>query len=272
MCKQSLSFARDVRRASISGLLACLLACSAASADAGTGGSATDAPDVRRSRSSQYAEGGRAATLPKTTTDDEYRALVTSGKRLPPGNTAVNGKPSGSAAANAASPGDFWIYYADVQLYNDDDHDGYYRGIDLLFDADTVFEEADVYAVLYLSYEGGPWNEYAVTDTFRIFGATSDDEYVVTTDLDTGYPRGNYDLLLDLYDTFDGQRVATFGPEDTSSFGYLPLEDFTRDDPRHGDTVVVVDGGGAVDLWTILAGFMYVLAVWLVRRRQRQSA
>jgi hypothetical protein len=158
-----------------------------------------------------------------------------------------------------------------VQLFNDDDLDGYYHGIDVLFDADTVYEEADVYAVLYLSYEGGPWNEYTTTDTFRIFGATSDDEYVVVTELLTGYPRGSYDLLIDLYDTFDGQLVASYGPEDTSEFFNLPLEDFNRDDPRRGDSVIVVEkGGGAVDIWTLLAALTYLLAVYLVRRRPRK--
>jgi hypothetical protein len=223
----------------------------------------------RQSQSRQYGE-GRSSTTPRTTTEDRYAPLLTSGERTKSGRVAASGKLAGSESGSQAVSEDFWFFHADVQLFNDDDHDGYYHGIDVLFDADTIFETADVYAVLYLSYEGGPWNEYAVTDTFRIFGATSDDEYVVVTELTTGYPRGNYDLLIDLYDTWDGRLVATLGPEDSSALSYLPLEDFNRDDPDRGDTVVVVDnGGGALDAWTVLAGLLYVLAIWLVRRRQR---
>ena len=220
----------------------------------------------RQSHSRQYSD-GRSSAAPRTTTEDRYAPLVTSGERKKSGSATASGK---LAAGVQSASEEFWFFDADIQLFNDDDRDGYYHGIDVLFDADTVFETADVYAVLYLSYEGGPWNEYAVTDTFRIFGATSDDEYVVVTELTTGYPRGNYDLLIDLYDTWDGSLVATLGPEDSSALSYLPLEDFNRDDPDRGDTVVVINnGGGALDVWTVLAGMLYVLAVWLVRRRQR---
>jgi hypothetical protein len=230
---------------------------------------ATDEP--RQSTSRQYAKDGRESSAPNVTTDDHYAPLVTAGERTRPDKASGTEKLSGAAAASQGPGNDFWIFYADVQLFNDDDHDGYYYGIDVLFDADTVYEEADVYAVLYLSYEGGPWNEYTTTDTFRIFGATSDDEYVVVTELLTGYPRGSYDLLIDLYDTFDGQLVASYGPEDTSEFFNLPLEDFNRDDPRRGDSVIVVEkGGGAVDIWTLLAALTYLLAVYLVRRRPRK--
>ncbi len=233
---------------------------------------ASDVPDdeTRHSTSRQHTDGGRDSSTAQTTTEDRYAPLVISGERSKPGEVTGHDKLSGNSAVAQNVNNDFWIYYADVQLFNDDDHDGYYHGIDVLLDADTIYEVADVYAVLYLSYEGGPWNEYAVTDTFAIFGATSDDEYVVVTELKTGYPRGSYDLLIDLYDTYDGQLVASYGPADTSALANLPLEDFQRDDPGGGDTVVVVeDGGGALDAWTLIAGWLYVLAVYLVRRRQR---
>lgn len=231
--------------------------------------SETPVDETRNSTSRQHAEGGRDSLTPQTTTDDRYAPLVISGERSKPGQ-ADHSKLSGDSAVAQNIGNDFWIYYADVQLFNDDDNDGYYHGIDVLLDADTIYEVADVYAVLYLSYEGGPWNEYAVTDTFAIFSATSDDEYVVITELKTGYPRGSYDLLIDLYDTYDGQLVASYGPADSSSLANLPLEDYQRDDPRRGDTVVVVkNGGGAIDAWTLIAGGLYVLAVFLVRRRQR---
>jgi hypothetical protein len=231
-------------------------------------GSAAPAGE-RQSRSRQFSD-GRSSVMPVTITEDRYAPLATSGERSAAGRMMNTGKLAlAQNGSEQAASEDFWFFHADVQLFNDDDHDGYYHGIDVLFDVDTIFETADVYAVLYLSYEGGPWNEYAVTDTFRIFGATSDDEYVVVTELTSGYPRGNYDLLIDLYDTWDGSLVATLGPEDSSALSYLPLEDFNRDDPDGGDTVVVVDGGGALDAWTVLAGLLYVLAIWLVRRRQR---
>lgn len=210
----------------------------------------------RSSQSLHHRRGGRASTQPSLESEDRYPALQMEGRR--------DGHANRGAEAARLRSNDFWIYYADVQLFNDDDHDGYYHGVDLLFDADTVFEVADVYAVLYLSYEGGPWNEYAVTGDFSIYGATSDDEYVVVTELEAGYPTGSYDLLIELYDAWDGTFLAEYGPADSSGLSYLPLEDYRRDDPGHRHTVTVVEhGGGAAGAWVIP-----LLATLLLARRR----
>lgn len=226
-----------------------------------------DEGEERRSTSVQ-SEGGRDGVSAEVVTEDRYGPLVTGGERARPGAQQGNAK-TGSSSVQSMDH-EFWIFFADVVLFGDDDGDGHFYGIDLLFDADTIFEAADVYAVLYLSLEGGPWNEYHVTDTFRIFGATSDDEYVVVSELESGYPRGSYDLLIELYDTFDGRFVASLGPTDTSELSFLPLEDFQRDDPHflppvsHGHS----HGGGAVDLAMIgILGLF--LGVSCVRRRMQ---
>ena len=219
--------------------------------------------DARESTTHYYDRGGRARISLQTRTEDRYGGLRTHGSRDIPGRIAESGKTSSSTATVKGS-NDFWIYYADVELFNDDDRDGYFHGIDVLFDADTYFEEAQVYAVLYLSYEGGPWNEYAVTETFSIYGATSEDEYVVVTELMSGYPAGSYDLLIELYDTWDGSFVADAGPEDNPDLGHLPLEDFDRDDPRRGSHS---HGGGTLDwLSIVLLGTVLRIAR---RRRDR---
>ena len=225
-----------------------------------------DEVEDRQSTSTQY-QGGRGESPRTAVTEDRYQPLVTGGERTSPGLRQGSAK-TGSSSLRSMEH-EFWFFWADVVLFGDDDHDGYFYGIDLLFDADTIFEEADVYAVLYVSLEGGPWNEYHVTDTFRIFGATSEDEYVVVTELETGYPRGSYDLLIELYDTFDGSFVASFGPVDTSELAFLPLEDFRRDDPNfdppaHGHR----QGGGAVDL--LLMGVLVLFAARSIGRRHAQ--
>ena len=197
---------------------------------------------------------------------DVYPELAVEGeRRRPASNESASGQ--GLPGAQKAVLNDFWFFDADVVLFNDDDRDGYYHGIDVLFDVDTLYEAADVYAALYLSFEGGPWNEYAVTDTFTVYGATSDDEYVVVTELMSGYPRGSYDLLIELYDAWSGEFLADLGPEDHSGLAFLPLEDFHRDDPRprhpgHRH------GGGAPD-WQTLA-FLALLAALAARRRRRR--
>jgi len=209
--------------------------------------------DARISTTSQglVSQGGAAAASEPSR--DEYSALKLSGDRSKTARVAGQQK---SSNIDARTPNtDFWFYTADVELFTDRDRDGYYAGIDLLFDADTYYDVADVYAVIYLSYEYGPWNEYAETDNFTLFGTSGDDEYIVETDLVAGYPTGNYDILIELYDAYDNSLLAVIGPEDTSELSLLPLEDSDRDAPGTVTTQVVVSSGGGGSLsWFLLLG------------------
>lgn len=199
-----------------------------------------------------------------TTTTDEFEALTTKGERRKSTRSADQQKPS-SGVSKVVSD-DFWVFDADVELFSDFDRDGFYYGIDLLFDVDTNFAVADVYAVLYLSLDLGPWNEYAVTDDFTIFGASGDDEYVVVSELVSGYPTGDYDILIEIFDTFDGSLVATFGPEDTSELSLLPLEDADRD--ALGETQIVINSGGGGSLgWFALLALLGVASRVTLSRR-----
>jgi hypothetical protein len=209
------------------------------------------------------SQGGTASGIELS--HDEHQALEASGQRSKPTRPTVQQK---SAARVIASPNtDFWFYTADVELFDDRDRDGFYSGISLLFDADTYYEIADVYAVIYLSYEYGEWNEYAETETFTLFGASDEDEYIVETDLVAGYPTGSYDILIELYDAWDNAFVASFGPEDTSELAILPLEDAERDSPASVGTtrIVVSSGGGGSTGWL----FLLALAGAAMRVRAR---
>ena len=168
-----------------------------------------------------------------------------------------------TATLGVSADPNFWFYDVDVALFADADRDGYFWGIDLRFDADTVYAVADVFAVLYLSYEGGPWNEYAETEDITLFGTSAADDYVVETELVSGYPRGDYDLLIELYDAYDGAFLASMGPEDTSELSFLPLEDSTRD--SQDNTQVVVNSGGGSLGWLLLFA---ILAVRMTLRPQ----
>jgi hypothetical protein len=164
---------------------------------------------------------------------------------------------------------DFWFYSVDVELFSDLDRDGYYQGIDLLFDADTYFSSAEVYAVVYLSLEGGPWNEYAATENFSLFGASGDDDYNIVTELVSGYPTGSYDILIELFDAYDDSFLAYYGPDDTPELAFLPLEDSDRDFAVVPEVIVIKrGGGGALDSLVIL---MFGLAALLQYRRRRAA-
>ncbi len=226
---------------------------------------ADDTKENRLSTSTQGQGMERGGLGTGTVTNDEYDALVTTGKRTATPRVAGQQKLSGSASQSGSDS--FWIYDADVILYNDQDRDGFFTSIDLLFDADTTYVSADVYAVIYLSYELGPWNEYVSTEDFTIYGAAAGDEYVIDSELVSGYPTGDYDLLIELFDAYDGSFLASFGPEDSSELSFLPLEDAGRDAPittPSGSTVVVhSSGGGSLGF----LGLLVMFGVALQRRR-----
>lgn len=160
----------------------------------------------------------------------------------------------------------FLIFDAQTVLNIDDDADGFFQHLKVTFDADVDYGDAHVYAMLYLSLEGGPWNHYFTTDVFHIEEDFSDDEYVVETRLLEGYPTGYYDVLIELYEADLDIHVASYGPNDTDMLFALPLEDQQRDYPST-DYYVYDDchdcgGGGSF-------GWFSLLSLLLLRRSQK---
>ncbi len=238
-----------------------------------------DGGEKRITENAFYADSGRDQTAPNKVSRDELAALSSdssSGSTSPSKSGLRSSKTTsaGSSTTSSAPNTDFWIYSADVELFGDSDRDGYFSGIDLLFDADTYFSRAEVFAVVYLSYEGGDWTEYAETETFVINGSSGTDEYVIVSDLVAGYPAGSYDILIELFDDYDGSFVADIGPENTSELAFLPLEDSQRDSTGPVVTPVVVNhggGGGAADLFTVVLLLMATAVVAVRRRREPAS-
>ena len=225
--------------------------------------------DTRQSLTSQGQGITRGSVGDGNVTFDEHAPL-----RTAPSSGEARKTPERRAASGVISSiGDpnFWFYDADVVLFNDLDRDGYYFGIDLEFDADTNYAVADVYAVLYLSYEYGPWEEYAETDDFTLWGASAADSYIVETELVSGYATGDYDILIERYDAYDSADLASFGPEDTSELAILPLEDSTRDTPAAGQTQVVVNSGGGGSLGWLLLSALFAIRMTFRPHRARLS-
>ena len=216
---------------------------------------------TRSSISRHHSEGGRENPVLGSESVEEYASLATNGSRSKTTTRGGLTKPGADSTIQQSASSDFWFFDADIVLFNDDDGDGFFHGIDLLFDADTIYSAAEVYGVVYLSLDFGPWNEYGVTEDFWIFGDSGTDEYVLVTELMSGYPTGDYDLLIELFDAADDSFLASFGPEETSALSYLPLEDFNRDEPLEEIPVAVSHGGGggAADAWTI--GILLLLLI-----------
>jgi len=133
-----------------------------------------------------------------------------------------------SKTSRSFSDGNFVIYEGYSSLIEDYDGDSYYQTFSVTFDADLVtynaHDEAVVYAELYLSENGGPWEHYYSTDSFIIHGESTDDAFEVYSTLAQGFTTNHYDVLIDLYEEGYPNIVASYSSDDSNSLYALPLE------------------------------------------------
>lgn len=154
---------------------------------------------------------------------------------------------------------EFDIFQADSVLITDADYDGFYQTFSVIFDADVYSdyagERARVFADLYLSRDGGPWELLYTTDSFVIEDDSSEDEFEVITTLGTGYETSHYDVLIDLYEVGYSGIVATISSNDVNGLYALPLESADRDEiivDEYSSSVYVEAGSTSLFVLLIL--------------------
>jgi len=123
----------------------------------------------------------------------------------------------------------FSVYDADVYLMSDLDGDGYHHALNVFFDVDVSYDDATVYARLYLSHNGGPWRYFYTTDLFDIYAEDSEDAYEVATELLEGYVTGYYDILIEVFSLDHADMVASQILDHFYLGRVVPLEDLGWD-------------------------------------------
>ncbi len=190
------------------------------------------------------------------------RVAITKG----PTTSVLKSKSSNTAQKTKSNYyADFTIYSAVSFLHDDYDGDGYYQTFSVTFDADiysyTNNPFGEVYALLYLSKNGGPWMHYFTTDTFIIEGESDLDEYEVISTFMSGYSTDHYDVLIDLYQVGYSDVVASLSADDTDALYALPIESAEYDEYYVEEVEVI---GGSI-FWLILPLF----TVLLIRKKTR---
>ncbi len=162
---------------------------------------------------------------------------------------------------------EFNIFTAESRLITDDDEDGFYQGFSITFDADYLrydeYDQANVYAELYLRKKNGPWLHYYTTESFVIHSDSTDDAFEVVTSLLEGYNTEYYDVLIDLYEVGYSDIVATYSSDDTNALYALPLESADYDFYEIIEEVYVEEGGSFAVLLLLT---LLVLTVRQVRK------
>ena len=165
----------------------------------------------------------------------------------------------------------FSIFDAQSFLEEDIDFDGFHRTFSVMFDADVLsdgnHDVGEVYAEMYLSRNGGPWIHYFTTDSFLIYGESTDDEYEVVTTLLDGYLTDHYDVLIDLYEVGYPDVVATLSGNDDNELYALPLEsvDYDQYYEEHYESISYESGGS---FNAVLISLIALFGVMKYTRRQ----
>ncbi len=169
-----------------------------------------------------------------------------------------------SSSITVVSSNEFWIYDSWVGLVQDIDYDGYYSQFSVEFDADTIFANVPVYAVLYLG-RNGTYDAIHVSSEFFIYGEDSTDSFVIESTLVSGFPSYDYDILLELYDAQTEQLVAFSDSYDNPEFAFVPLESETNEYVVEESVVIVQEHGGSLSWMTLFFGFLMLLGRALVK-------
>ena len=156
----------------------------------------------------------------------------------------------------------FWIFDAWVEFFRDDDSDGYFNHFSVEFDADTEYSSAQVYAILYLGNDE-VFKEYHTTSNFSIFSDNSNDSFVVESELLNGFPPGEYEVLIELYNAYSNELIAVYDGNDDADLYLLSLESKEYESTQ---VVIVTEHGGSVSLW-----FFLLLPFLLITRSSRSS-
>lgn len=173
--------------------------------------------------------------------------------------------------------GEISIFNASTELVSDFDYDGFHHRFSVSIDADTIHETSYVYAKLYLSFEGGPWNHYATSNNYHIYSDSAHDAFVIETELADGFSTGYYDVRIELYDADFGDWLLSYGPYDDSSLSNLPLEDRYYDDnyDDYVDDFYIETGvavrAGSMGWWTLMIPGLLVMRRLFCRRKFSQK-
>jgi hypothetical protein len=145
---------------------------------------------------------------------------------------------------------DFWIYDSWVTLSNDFDYDGYYSTLTVEFDVDTVYSRAYVYAIIYLGVNG-LFDPIYTTSVFGIDSDISEDSFTVESELISGFPRNDYEIMIELYDADTNQFVAFSDGYEDADLAFAPLESVNFETLPEPPVIIIDEHGGSFGIWAM---------------------
>lgn len=139
---------------------------------------------------------------------------VTTQKLIDPNTATVNG--------TSVAVYDVWF-----DMLGDTDGDGYYHQFDVNFDLDTLYSHQRVYVIGKL--HGNTSQVLFQTEPYTLNGDSGSDSYQARVLLTDGYPSGQYELSLTVYDADSHAQLLHYDSQDNYRLASLYLEDSSRE-------------------------------------------
>ena len=127
------------------------------------------------------------------------------------------------------------IYAAQVDLVNDNNHNGYYQQLDVSFDVDSPHVSSQLIAQFYLGDV-----LLFTSNSFWIHGNNTTDKQFFAIELQQGISTGYYDLDIHLVDAKNHQQRHQISAIDWIVFKNLPLESQYRDNDNGSDQEIEI--------------------------------
>lgn len=122
------------------------------------------------------------------------------------------------------------IVTATIDLFEDNDGDGFYQTFVLRFDPDSFYRRINVFATIDIRSRGGAWNEFYTTDRFTVETGSPWDVTEISARVLGGYPTNEYDLSITLYEIDCCNQPVPVLSFDHPVLSNLPLEDGDYDE------------------------------------------
>jgi len=148
---------------------------------------------------------------------------------------------------------DISIYSADIELFDDDNNNGFYHQLSVAFDVDVPYGHADLIAQFYIDGE-----LVHTSHQFSIVGNSTTDKQTFNMQMHSGLRAGYYDLDIHILNADDLVQRHHISAVDWVVFDDLPLESYYWEHYNDHIEVGVQQTGGTVGYVILGLGLLII--------------
>lgn len=166
------------------------------------------------------------------------------------------------AGYDSAVNNDLTLQSLSMNLFGDDDHDGFYYSFNLTAEITNQSFDRNLYAILYSRDSTNDWYKEHTTTTVQV-NLNETVEFSIDGTWNTGYPTDYYDFLVEIVDADTGEVLVDFGPE-YQVLSQKALESSDWDNSM--DVIVGSSSGGSFNLSLLMGLILFGMSRKLIKK------